>query len=409
MRPKGRQRHLLGVVWLCLTFSAPAQELKGIAIGQLKLIPTLGLSIGYDGNLARVDSSVQESYNTADGGYFILVSPGIRLEAPTDKSLFSLAWEKDYKRHKDSSTNDTSDWNLRAKWDWEPTPRTDIGLFASWTDGHVERGEGTRQGDLALLPLEQDQYESRSWGASWTYGALGSRGRLSLSYSETELDYTNNPEYTEMQDRESNMFGATLFVRVRPKTSALVGVRYENFDYTLDSFSLNPTVSTLDGDSRYLFVGVTWDVSARTNGRIDYGWHQKNFDAPDRSPYDSNFWRASVDWSPRTYSTFVLQYTRDTRETIGYGDYILRDEVSLAWRHSWAPRFSTTVEYGIGTDDPEPSPRKDDYTTWGISARWQLWRHMQLGLGWKYYERDANEEGFDYYKNILLLTIEGSL
>lgn len=403
MRLQGIRLHAIGVFLLIFALDTPAQELKGISIGQLKIIPTIGVSFGYDANLERVEDTVKSD------GYFYVVSPGIRLEAPSDKSMFSLTWEQDYKRYQDTSTNDSDDWQLRAQWDWEPTSRTDFSIFGQYTDGHVERGEGTRQGDLALLPVEQDMYESTTFGASWTYGAVGSRGRLTLSYSESDLDFTNNAEYTEMQDRESNMFGATFFVRVRPKTSALVGVRYENFDYDVDSVALNPTVSTLDGDSRYLFLGLTWDVSARTNGRIDYGWHTKNFDAPDRSPYDSNFWRASIDWSPRTYSTFVLQYTRDTHETVGYGDYILRDEVSLAWRHSWATRFSTTVEYGIGTDDPQPDPRKEDYVTWGISVRWQLWRNLQIGLGWQHYERDVNEEGFDYDKDILLFTLEGSL
>ncbi|NND43883.1 MAG: outer membrane beta-barrel protein [Xanthomonadales bacterium] len=370
-------------------------------MGPFRILATLGLTYGYDDNIARTQDTELDSH-------FTIVSPGIRAELPTDRSILSLTWDANYARYEETSLNDYDDWVLKADWRWDPTSRTSFGLFAQTGDSHVERGEGTRQGEDALLNLPLDEYEAYTYGGSWTYGAVGSRGRLTIDYAMSDLSYQNNPEFTEVQDRQTEAIGGTFFLRIRPKTSLLVGVQYIETDYDLDSFIENPTVSTLDSDMEYLFVGVSWDISARTSGRIDFGWHERNFDAPDREGYDSNFWRAGITWAPRTYSTFDLNVSRDTSETVGFGDYVLRDKISLSWNHAWNSKFSTAVQYGIGTDDPRPSPRKEDYTTWGISARWQLGRHFQLAAGWQHYERDVNQGGFDYEKNIYLITLEAS-
>ena len=164
-----------------------------------------------------------------------------------------------------------------------------------------------------------------------------------------------------------------------------------------------------DSESTYYFVGVEWDLSARTSGRIDYGWHEKQFDDPLIEGYDGDFWRASIEWRPRTYSAFTLSTTRATEETVGYGDYILRDDISLDWTHQWATRFSTTAEIGWGNEEHRPGLRDEDLFWWGISGRWHLNQYLQLGAGWQHYERESAERQFNYDRNVWIITLEGSL
>ena len=135
-----------------------------------------------------------------------------------------------------------------------------------------------------------------------------------------------------------------------PKTSALVRAEYGTFDYD---------ESTLDGDETHLFVGVDLDATARTSGRVMVGRATKHFDDPTRSEFSGTSWRAGVTWKPRSYSIFDLSTGRDADETNGFGDYILRQDITLGWAHNWNERFRTTVDGGFATEEHRPRERED--------------------------------------------------
>jgi hypothetical protein len=118
-----------------------AQEQEGLSVGQMKLLLTAGLTYGNDDNVTYVQGGNEISSD------FTLFSPGVRLEAPTDKSLFSLSFEGESGRYGDSPIDDFDDWKLRGSWDYDPTSRTTVGAFAEILDGHDRRGEGRSQGD----------------------------------------------------------------------------------------------------------------------------------------------------------------------------------------------------------------------------------------------------------------------
>ncbi len=356
------------------------------------ILPTIGIDFGYDDNLTLSNSQQIDST-------FTVISPGLRVEIPGNRSFLAVSYEGELGAYHDSSLDDFDDHKFRAEYRYDPTARTGIDMYAEYRKAHDQRGTGARQGDQGLIDLEPDEYDAFGFGGRWAYGAVGAQGRIELEAGKVDLEYQNNREFTRFRDREDLFWGGTFYWRIAPKTSALVQYQWADIDY--DSIGLDSE------ETRYL-VGVTWEATAKTSGTVKFGRLDKDFDDPAREDYNGATWEAEISWSPKTYSVFTLAASRETDETDGFGDFVLREDVTLAWRHNWSDRFRTVVDIGIGDDDHRSNIRKDDLFFWGLAARWQFNRYFQLGAGVKYFERDSVQQEFDFDRYLYLISLEGS-
>jgi hypothetical protein len=368
--------------------------MQGFTVGQLVFTPTIGLSLGYDQNVTLANDT-----NNKVESWYLVVSPGIRMELPSDRSSLAVSYEIDAGYYEGSSVDDYIDHTLRAEYFFDPTTRTDLGLFAEYSRGHERRGEGTRAGDTGLIPVEPDEYDYFAFGGHWSYGAVGSRGKIELRAGIADFDFENNLSQAIDRDRDEFFWGGIFYWRIAPKTSALFEYRWRDIDYA-------DTDVSFDSEEERFLIGLTWDASARTTGTLKYGWLEKTFDAPDRAPYDGTTWEVGIDWRPRSYSVFSLKATRETDETDGFGDFVLREDISLDWHHNWNSQFGTTLGLGFGSDDHRPDVREDDFFYIGVSGRYQFRPWLQLGGGLKYHERESNDAEFDYDGLEYLISIE---
>ena len=376
-------------------FGTPQEEIDsmpGFTAAGMQIVPTIGLSIGYDDNITRSNILEQSSF-------FYIISPAIRVELPSDHSVLALTAGIDFYRYTDSKPDNREPWYVRGDWAWDISTRQDLNLFAQYSKGSDQRGTGSRQGDIGLIPFPLDDWKRVDYGGLWRYGAIGARGKLDLRAGASNLDYTNNRDRTYLFDRDWQYYGGTFFWRVAPKTSLLADLQYTDINYDYADSSSKETSWML---------GVTWEASARTTGRISYGDQKKKFDNPGFDDYNGPVWLASISWRPRSYSAFTLSSTRNTQEPDGNAQYVVRQDISLAWRHDWATRFGTTVDIGYGEDDYRPDVRTDDIWYYGISAQYMINPHLRLGAGWQGYDRSSDEKEFSYRRNVYMLTLEAS-
>jgi hypothetical protein len=377
-------------------FRTPQEEMAsipGFTAAGLNIIPTIGLSIGYDDNVTRANIEEIDSF-------FYMISPAIRVELPSDRSILAVTAAANIVRYTDSERDNRDNWYVRGDWAWDPTSRQDLNLFAQYGEGTDARGTGRRQGDSGLAPIDPDDWKRIDYGGIWRYGAIGARGRLDVMAGGSDLEYTNNRESTYLLDRDWQYIGGTFYWRLAPKTSALAQVLYTDISYDF---------ADTDSKETSWLLGLSWDASARTSGTIRYGNLKKKFDNPVYENYDGPTWLGSISWRPRTYSVFTLTGTRNTREPDGDGDYVLRQDISLAWLHDWATRFGTVVDVGIGEDDYRPDGRTDDLFYWSVGARYMFNQHFRLGASIQSYDRDSDIEEFSYKRHIYMLTLEASL
>jgi len=118
---------------------------------------------------------------------------------------------------------------------------------------------------------------------------------------------------------------------------------------------------------------------------------------------------ARWDWRPRSYSTFSVSTGGEADETNGFGDFILRRDVTFGWSHDWSARLRSNVDAGFARESQRPTDRVDRVRYAGIGADYALRRWLRAGASWRWYERASNVEAFDYERNVVLFSLEANL
>ncbi len=378
---------------LLLQTPALAAVGDGFRVGPLRVSPTAGLTVAHDSNVILSSGDEVDSFLTR-------FSPGIRVEAGSDLNRVSATVQSEFGRYQDSSIDNYTDHSLGLQWSWSPLIRHGFIVDADWRRGHDARGTAGREGELALLPLKPDEYDEQSLRARYRFGAPGARGRLEFEAGSNDLEYRNNRELTIFRDRNDRLLAAGFYWRVAPKTSALVMVDQIDVDYD---------VSTLDNTERHYYVGVELDATARTSGSLLVGRAEKDFDDPGRMDFGGFSWRAAAKYKLRSYSLFELTTGRDTDETNGFGDFILRRDVTLSWIHQWSTRFNSQFDIGVARDEHRPSLRTDSSTYYGVSGQYQISPGLTLGAGYRSADRDSDISQLNYQRKQLLLSLEAAL
>jgi polysaccharide biosynthesis protein VpsM len=384
-----------GLLVLALLFQLPALAAfgDGFRVGPLRVSPTAGLTVAHDSNIILSSGDEVDSFLTR-------FSPGVRVEAGSELNLVSATVQSEFGRYQDSSIDNYTDHSLGLQWSWSPLIRHALVADAGWRRGHDARGTAGREGELALLPLKPDEYDEQSLRARYRFGAPGARGRLEFEVGSNDLEYRNNRELTIFRDRNDRRLAAGFYWRVAPKTSALV---------TVDQIDADYDVSTLDSTERHYYVGVELDATARTSGSLLVGRAEKDFDDPSRMDFGGFSWRAAAKYKLRSYSVLELTTGRDTDETNGYGDFILRRDVTLSWIHQWSTRFNSQFDIGAARDEHRPSLRTDDSLYYGVSGQYQISPGLTLGAGYRSSDRDSDISQLNYQRKQLLLSLEAAL
>lgn len=406
---------------------------NGVPFGPMTLFPTLGVSVLMDSNVARTSSNEIDSFVTQ-------ISPGLRLVGSGSVTTVSFQYQGDAARYADSSIDNYDKHTFAAQVDYAPTSRVNVGAVANYELGQDPRGTGAREGDqLALRPLKPDEWKRAGVQGSLSYGAESARGQFEANAGTSKINYDDvqvangftraqvcspvsglDPcDYARFRDHRTSFIDGTFFLRVAPKTSALVSVSQRTFSYDEAPSALRG--GSLDSTETAYYAGVRWDATARTSGTAKIGRVQKDFDS-NRADYTGTAYELGVQWSPRSYSQVQVLGSRNTRETNGFGDFVVTRVLSAAWTHEWTPRINSSLDVGFGNNQTEgsigftrPEIRDEDFNYFGVSGRYQLADWLQIGAGYKYYKNESNNSRlltdpvFDYDRSVFILSLEGSL
>jgi hypothetical protein len=365
----------------------------GIDVGPLRVRPGLGLTVGYDDNLNLAPRG-------ADASWLWTLSPGLRVEGGSERSRVRATLSAEATRHPSSPVDDYEDYGLEFAWIYNPRVRHQFTLDGGRRFGHDGRGTAAREGDLGLLQLDVDRFRRDDVGLRYRFGAPGARGRIELDARAGQVDYLNNRELTAFRDRDDAGLGAAFYWRVAPRTSVLVRGERQRYDYDF---------ATLDSRETHWFVGAEYEASARSTASAMVGRASKRFDDPLRDDFSGASWRARWDWRPRSYSLFSLSTGGEADETNGFGDYILRRDVTLGWTHDWSARLRSNVDAGFAREAQRPTERTDHVRYAGIGADYALRRWLRAGASWRWYDRSSSVDAFEYDRNLVLFSLEANL
>ena len=350
--------------------------------------PYIGLALGRDENVLNSRDNRRKSN-------LYIVSPGFTIDARSSNAVFQLAYDGEFGRYSSSKDDNYSDHAVRAQYDLAFDRRNFLRLEADYLRDHDARGLTDRP-----VSSKPDEFRVTMPSVTYAFGAPGAAGRVEAYYSDLRKRYQNNRAFTALGDRNTSEFGGALYVRVAPRTYAVVEARETRIEY------VQPSIFNAD-ERRYL-GGISWDFAATATGVVKVGRYQRHFksDLPD---YSSVAWEASVIWRPRTYSTLTAYTQRFSTEPSGLGNFIVSDATGVNWTHAWTSYVQSGVDVRYQKDDYQGFSRKDDTMSLGLKVGYKFRRWLTLGAEYTHTKRESTFNPAEYDKNLYFLTATATM
>lgn len=387
MTMKFKARSLAVAVSAALSANAWAVEPQSIKLSEgLLFTPTLEVSERHDDNFRAVEDNEESSWITS-------VTPTFVLGAEGRKSAYQLSYsavsDTFHSSHKDNNT----DHHVNADAGYEFDSRNRLKLNAGF-----HKIEDTASEDQNV---ENDKYTTSNVGGVYSFGAQTARNQIDFGANYQELRYQNSDHLNADKERDTTALNTILYHAVAPKTRALVEARHTDYDYVSNT--------RLNSNNVALLAGLTWDATAKTTGTVKFGGEKKRFDDSSIDDESGGMWEVGVKWSPRTYSTFGLNTRRALDEGYNGASSIESQSTTLSWDHEWMDRLSSTVSYTYSDQDYQDITRTDKIDTFGVGLTYEMRRWLDLGVGYKYSEKDSDAVGESYERNIFSISATASL
>ena len=381
------------------SYNAMATDPANLQAGPVYITPTLDTKVAYIDNLFRSAEDEVDTWATK-------ITPAVQVWLQNGLNTYSLKYKAEVYTYSSSHDDDYTDQTVNLDIHHEFNAKNTLNLFGEYYDGHEQRGTGLTDGMGQVIdrPVE---YERTSMGGDYTFGGNSSTGRLLLAAKTRNIEYQNFRDVTQYRDRDQDAYASTFFWRVAPRTDALLEVRFIENEY--DQTNPGDPFGSLDSQEYNYYAGVIWDATAKTSGSVRIGWFDRQYDSALRQEDDGFSWEVDVFYRPRSYSTWNFESRRITKETNGVGNAINTERTSLRWDHAWSARSSTELGLMVGTDEYTGSERDDDRFHARAVYYYAFRRWFDLGIGYRYEDRDSSVDFFDYNRNEFFLDAQLSL
>lgn len=368
---------------LGVSLQAVAFEPASIRVGEMLLTPTLGITEAYNDNIRE----------TADGesSWITTLNGGLRLSAQERLNTYFVEYAFSSDVFHSSQDDNNTDHFFGAGTHLEFDSRNRLDLNARYANV-------TSVADTTQLGVE-DETETTTIGGVYGFGAESARFQLEVGVNQEWLRYVNGGVLNEAKERDvlsGNIIG---FMRLAPKTRALVEVRQREFDYEQSG-------SRRDSTANIYLAGLTWDATAKTSGTIKVGREEKDFDERSIKDQDTSTWEVGVSWQPRTYSTFELVTRKGFDEARFSETFIETTSSTISWKHDWSSRVSTTAAVTYIEEEFADAIKRED-ETWiyraGVDYAWKRW--LNVGLSYEYKDKESDLSVREYDRNLVALTL----
>jgi len=272
-------------------------------------------------------------------------------------------------------------------------------LIDQFIASHDLRGTGIFQ--------ELDKFKTNMADLIVTYNA-GERFMLRLDYANYFVDYT--AFRNGFRDRNDNTVSAYVFYRVMPKTSLFYEYEFVDVSYRDNVLS--------DSAEHHSFLGVQWDVTAKSKGSVKAGYGLKDFSRSGIKNSNEFILEAQVDHKFTAKTSLLLKASRKTNETnISNTDYMISDFIEAQYIQKLTGKITANAGLSYGHDayrgeltyGGRTKTLKDDYITGMLAFQYKFKEWLEMDTGYMLSRRDSSFPEFDYTSNTLFLRITGSL
>ena len=405
-------RKIVGVSGLGLALLLGAQgamaqvavQPQAIPFGSFILVPTLVSQTVFDDNVYNFSSGEVSSFSQ-------ILNPTLAFIAQDRLNVYSATYGLKAASFANDSDESYADQNFDLAAHIETSSRLRLDGGLSYGMLHDDRGTGASSG-LSLAQLyamgEVDKYNTAGVRAGLEYGAKDARGLAVANASMYQKRYSRDSSAVA---RDNDTLNTLLGLRARVMPKTVVLIDYERIDTNFKSDVLKGgSPDTLDNR---LLVGVSWENTAQTTGKLRLGQGKREIDgADDISKFT---WDLTGIWKPRVFDSVSVNAGARTSDASQPYSSVENTHYSASWTHDWASRFNTVLSLGFSNDDYELIPgvkdiaRSDDTTTYGIAANYQMRRWLVLTAGVNVSDRSSNVANFDSQRNVMSVGAQISL
>lgn len=365
-----------------------------------RLIPTLEVQAFQDSNIYKLSADEKSSFVT-------VLRPAFDLVTQDRDNVYRARYAAAAGIYAEGD-NDYVDHSFSLNAHVEPTSRFRFDARAGYNFLHDDLGTAYTEG-LSVAALEArggpDQYNLATLGGGVEYGAKDAAGQVALQLNYGQKSYDQADVAVE---RDLDMLDGQIEFRLRimPKTKALLDLEYEKGTY--DNAA---TAAKYDYDGTAYFLGVMWENSASTTGKVRVGSNKRN--PASGNDVSGLAWDIGVVWSPLERSRFTLDGRRRLQDGTAPTISIDGRSLALGWAHDWSQRLESKLTAAFGKDDHDRQPgtgiREDDSTTFGAVVNYQMRRWLVLGAGVSMTNRDSTMSQYDYDRKVFSLNALMSL
>ncbi len=347
-----------------------SEEPGVLRLGPMAIHPYLTVKEARSDNIYAVPEGKSHDFIT----YFV---PGLYLELPVKAHTLSLNANMTNTRYAKFSSEDTDDYFVDGKGNFNFGSLFNVKLSEDYTKSHEPRTSSAN----GLL----EKFQNNAATASLTY--------LLADVSKVRLDYSRNMwKYrTEgFRNRDEDLLSAYIYYRILPKTSAFV-----EYDFKNESF-IDKT-NGLDNKVQSGFFGLFWEASAKSNVTIKGGYLMKDFNLSSQGSV--NTWTASVDanYYFSDFTSLKLVAKRDVNEAAILGTrYYVTTGLSGELTHRFLERLSAVASAGYWVDKYSDTvagdavARRDKSAYTGFGLRYFMLRWLEADLDYNNTNKISN-------------------
>lgn len=369
------------------TYETAAVEEGGrtLRFGNINVFPMAEVRWGYDDNITQTPGTASQP---ALSSSVWVLNAGLTADLEHQGDRYSLQYLGAYTRYTASSADNIDSHTLRLQGANVLNARNAVKWESGLVDGFDPRGST----DSTMAVKTPSHYQTYRVGGTYVYGAEGAKGRVEADAFFSTKEYKNNRETMYTADVNSTELNGRFFWRLMPKTSAVFELRFADYDYVAAN-------AGLDSNSLQWLVGLNWDATAATSGRIRIGHTKRRYTS--REDFSGLSWEAGVTWKPLTYSTFTFTTGRNIGDTTSgntadVGNYVLGTNYRLNWSHEWRSNLRSELSWNHTKSDYVGVTRLDKLNVYKAGIYYDFRRWMSAGVEFHYSERRSNEPAYTF-------------
>ncbi len=352
------------------------------------ITPWANLSVGSDDNVSLA-SAVKTKSN------FTVFNPNVMAGLRSGTHTYTALYSGNFARYTSSSQDNYNDNALAFEANNSWTARFNTLVHLDYMKGHDGRNA------VVVARNSVERWHNTGVRAKAHYGAQGAQGQFEFGAGLSNKRYDTNVAVMNAYDVDKRDLSAAYFHRVGAATQAIVEVRDTHLTYPV-----SPNSSSTE--RRYL-VGAQWEATAKTSGSFKIGKMNKDFDSGVRASGSGTTWEGGLRWSPLSYSVVDVAVGKSLGESSGVGNFMDSRQESLAWHHDWSSRVRSTLTLGATKNSYQGVVREDSLSNYGMKVSYGIQRWLRAGAEIQHQQRSSSAVGFDYKRNLVMFSLEGSL